>query len=306
MSLPRVRYVVPSFNQGRYLRETLESALRQDHPALEVVVLDGASTDETLDVLRSIHDPRLRWVSEPDRGQVDAIQKGLALDGPPFEFFNWLGSDDLLAGPTVTSTLVARAQETGADVVYGEGEFIDQGGRPLGRYRTGPATPAALREEGSTICQPSALIRVDALRRVGGLDSALHSVLDYDLWLRLADAGARFERVADVTSCYRLHGESKTSAGRVRAHTELFRLFAARGERVSVTLFDGAFRECVLLPARGEYEFPQDVGRRLPWTLLYRALRLSTRSSRLQGLLPALFREPAPGEFERVFRDRLR
>jgi glycosyltransferase involved in cell wall biosynthesis len=287
---PRVRYVIPSYNQGRYLREAVQSLLDQDYPCLDVIVCDGRSSDESVAVLQSFHDSRLRWLSEPDGGQTDAILKGLDYPGEPFRYFNWLGSDDVLADAAAVSRLVECAEATGADVVYGEGEYIDSDGVPTGRYALGDANPESL-QHGCPICQPSALIRVAALRRAGGLRRRWHSVMDYDLWLRLADAGATFVRRPEVVSRYRIHKDSKTVAGRAVTYREIFELFAERGRRVQWGLFEGAFRECVWSARTGREHVPPG-WRGWPFRTVRKLCWLACRLAPLQRRVPLLFRPP--------------
>lgn len=291
---PKVRYVIPSYNQGAYLGEAVRSVLAQDYDHLELIVCDGASTDNSVEVLRSFPDPRLRWVSERDGGQTAAILKGLGLPGPTpgdYVYFNWLGSDDLLAGPTVVSALVRTLESGPADVAYGEGEYIDADGNPTGLYRLGPADPQSLRQF-CTICQPSALIRKAAYDRAGGLDASLTSIMDYDLWLRLSDTGARFVRVPGVISRYRIHRDSKTASIRTVTFREIFTRFAERGERVGWETFADALRDCVWSPLTGRSGEPDRTPAGLAFKLLRRVIWWGCRSPAVQRRVPRLFRPP--------------
>ena len=289
-SLPWVRYVVPSFNQGRYLKAALDSLLNQSYPYLEVVVVDGLSSDESVQILRDIRDPRLKWVSEKDDGQVDAIQKGLIFPGSPFKYFNWLGSDDLLYGPEVLTRLVNEAEKSHAAVVYGEGEYIDGQGTPLGRYAVGAATHEALSHY-STLCQPSALIEYASFLRVGGLNKRWSSIMDLDLWLRLVTAGCKFVRVPEIISQYRIHKDSKTASFRLHTFREIFALFAERGERVGMTTFHDAFMECFWTPMTGLEKIPGGpVG--MSFKLFRKILWHGSRFPWFEKRVSILFRQP--------------
>lgn len=231
---PLVRYVIPSFNQGRYLKAAIESVLSQDYPALELIVVDGASTDESIDILRTINDPRLTWISEPDNGQADAIDKGFHLKPESnFKYWNWLGSDDVLASNSAVSQLVEAAESSGAAIVYGEGEYINENGVPTGIYGTEEFSYERLIHR-CFICQPSVLISAKDYREVGGLNPKLQSIMDYDLWLRFATSNRYFHRIPTIVSKYRIHSNSKTAALRQTTYTEIFRLFSSKNQRFHI------------------------------------------------------------------------
>src|SRR5438309_5772154 len=125
-SLPLVSVVTPSLNQGAYIEETIRSVLDQDYPRIEHIVVDGGSTDGTLEILRRY--PHLTWVSEPDGGQADAVNKGFRLaEG---EIFGWLNADDLYLPGTI-SAAVAVLRETGCGLVHGGWRQIDEEGKTI-------------------------------------------------------------------------------------------------------------------------------------------------------------------------------
>ena len=121
--MPSVSIIVPSLNQGAFIGQTVHSILGQDFGELECVVMDGGSTDDTLDILRSINDPRLTWVSEPDRGQSDAINKGLQRASG--QFLSYLNSDDVLLPGAVSSAVAAFDRLPEADLIAGDLLFIN-------------------------------------------------------------------------------------------------------------------------------------------------------------------------------------
>jgi glycosyltransferase involved in cell wall biosynthesis len=206
---PLVSIVTPGRNQGAFLEATLKSVLEQDYPAIEYVVIDGASSDGSPEIIRRYSDRLAYWVSEPDRGQSDAINKGWGhCTG---EIFAWLNSDDLLLPGAVASAMRVLDAHPEVGVVYGDTHFIDAAGAPAG-------TPPPRRDfefervligAENPIAQPSAFIRRRVLDEVGFLDPSLHYFMDWDLWLRI---GARYPvmHVPELWSSYRLHPESKT------------------------------------------------------------------------------------------------
>jgi glycosyltransferase involved in cell wall biosynthesis len=225
-----VSIITPSFNQGAFVGRAIESVLCQDPGTrtLEYVVVDGGSTDSTLDVFQSYAD-RLRWISEPDRGQADAINKGLlATSG---DVIGWLNSDDVyLPGALRTACNFLDAHPS-VDLVYGEADYIDERDRVIGRYPTEPFDVARLTET-CYLCQPAVFFRRRLIERFGLLDARLHYTLDYEYWLRVAHGGATFAHVPEVLAASRLHPNTKTHAGRLKTHQEMNWMMAEHLGRV--------------------------------------------------------------------------
>jgi glycosyltransferase involved in cell wall biosynthesis len=218
-SPPIVTVVTPSLNQGRFIRETIESVLSQSYPAIEYIVMDGGSTDGTVEILREYGD-RVRWVSRPDRGQAQAVNEGWR--GSRGAILAYLNSDDTYLPEAVERAVASLCEHPDAVAVYGEGYHVDEGGRVLERYPTEPFSLLRL-EETCFICQPTVFLRREAVERVGFLDEALQYCMDYDLWIRLARVGS-FAFVPIFLATTRLHAETKTLGQSVRVHTEILRM----------------------------------------------------------------------------------
>lgn len=241
----RLWIVTPSFNQAAYLRETLSSVLSQTGPfELRHVVVDGGSTDGSVELMASTDDPRLTWTTGPDAGQSDAVNKGLAAvdmaDPAGGDVVGWLNSDDLYL-PGALAEVARTFADPAVQWAVGRYRVIDDAGRPirqsivrykerfLRRYRY----RQLLRE--NFIAQPAVFWRVGFGRAVGRLDVSLHYTMDYDLWLRMGQRAA--PRLIDrELAAFRVHGSSKT--GRInRAQFDEGYTVAARhaaGDRVSL------------------------------------------------------------------------
>jgi glycosyltransferase involved in cell wall biosynthesis len=206
---PLVSIVIPSYNQGRFLAETLDSVFAQDYRPLEVLVLDGASQDESVAVLRR-HDgrPGFWWKSEPDKGVVDAVNQGLARARG--EVCGILSSDDCYTPGAVRAGVEALGAEPARLVVYADAEYMDAVGRTTGRTQVGPYSLENLLSRRTFILQSSAFFLTRTAREVGGWRPAVSYVADNDLWLRLALVGP-FARVEGVWSRYRFHEAQRDS-----------------------------------------------------------------------------------------------
>jgi glycosyltransferase involved in cell wall biosynthesis len=216
---PLVSIVTPSYNQGRFIKETIESVLSQDYRPVEYLVFDGGSTDETREILQGYGD-RFFWVSEKDKGQSNAINKGWGRARG--EILAWLNSDDIYL-PGAISKAVAFLQahpEYGA--VYGEGYHVEEDGKIIERYPTEPFDRKRLTET-CYICQPTVFIRRAVLRGIGFLDEDLRYCMDYDLWFRIA---RRYDwgYLPEYLACTRFYGETKTLGQKVQVHREILAL----------------------------------------------------------------------------------
>lgn len=215
-----ITVVTPSYNQGRYIAETIESVLEQEGDFhLDYVIVDGGSTDDSVEIIRcyerllnegswqvKCRGINYRWVSEKDRGQADAIMKGFNMaEG---EILAWLNSDDTYLPGALSRIGDVFAREPETSVLYGRTWFTDAKGEVIGKYPTEPFDHTRLAVF-NLICQPSAFFKKSALTEVGGLDMDLHYVMDYDLWIRLARR-FDFRYLPEFLSTYRLHEESKT------------------------------------------------------------------------------------------------
>jgi len=200
-----VSIVTPSLDQGRYLREALDSVRAQTHRPIEHIVVDGGSTDGSIEILRERDD--VRWVSEPDRGQSHALNKGFAT--ATGDVLGWLNADDAYLPDAVASGLEAL-ESSNAALVYADVERVNDDRVNPRRIRSRPAWDLWTElNDGNGIFSPSVFFTRAAFEAVGGLDESLHLTMDYDLWLRI---GKRFSvrHVDDVWSVQRIHDDAKT------------------------------------------------------------------------------------------------
>ena len=190
---------------ARYLPEAIESVLTQDYPRIEYIVVDGGSTDGTLEILERYKN-RLTYTSGRDRGPSDAAFQGLRRAHG--DIIAWVNADDSYLPGAVRTAVEYLAAHPDADVVYGEGWWIDEDGAVISRYPTLPFDAKVL-ERDCFICQPSAFLRASAYRRTE-LDPEVARSFDYDLWIRMQKAGCRFESIPQYLANSRIHGGSKT------------------------------------------------------------------------------------------------
>jgi glycosyltransferase involved in cell wall biosynthesis len=207
---PRISIVTPSLNQARYVAETIESVMAQDYPALEHIVIDGGSRDGTLDILARY--PHLRVVSEPDRGQAEAVNKGFRL--ATGAICGILNSDDSLLPGALRRVAQEIDPAHGRAVVMGRCRFVDERGRALGIEH--PCHFESHRRvlevwKGHAIPQPAVFWAREVWEACGPMDETLRSAwIDYDLFCRFSRS-YRFHVVDQVLATYRLHAESKTA-----------------------------------------------------------------------------------------------
>jgi hypothetical protein len=216
LAAPVVTIVVPSFEQGRFLADALESALAQDVP-VEIFVADGGSRDGSVEVIHRFEDRLAGWRSGPDRGQAAAINESVARGSAPYVC--WLNSDDLLLPGALGALVRALESAPEAPVAYGRAwNLFDATGRRK------PVWVEAFDERRLAlrciVCQPATLIRRSAWEAVGGLDESLHMALDYDLWWRLYRRFGPFRFVDQFVAVNREHDATKTRRYRARHYRE--------------------------------------------------------------------------------------
>lgn len=221
MQLPSLTVITPSYNQGSFIGQTVESVLSQQYPGLSYLVMDGGSTDDTLAVLAPYTD-RLTLVSEHDRGQTDAINKGL--HRATGDIVCWLNSDDYLLPGALHTVGAYFARNPGVQWLTADCLIVDAAGQaiqqPIRHYKRvlRQLTPAAYLGVTNAVCQPSTFWRRSVHERVGYLDETLHYTMDYDFWLRLA-RDSRPAVLDEPVSAFRIHGASKGGS----QYTEQFR-----------------------------------------------------------------------------------
>lgn len=202
---PTVSIITPSFNQGNFIGQTIDSVLEQDYPSIEYIVVDGGSTDNTHDILKQYED-RIQWISEPDSGQANAINKGFGMASGEILF--WLNSDDILLPGAVSRVMACFRENPAAGLVYGQCRYIDECGEVVGRFPTEPFDFKRLAMF-TFIPQPSTFFRRTAYEASGGLDETLRYSLDFDLWVKITRSHTAVY-LPEILSAYRLHGDSKT------------------------------------------------------------------------------------------------
>src|ERR1044071_5286481 len=215
-----VSIITPSYNQALYLEQTIQSVLGQDYPRLEYIVVDGASTDNSFEIIKKYNDRLAYWISEKDSGQAEAINKGFVRASG--EILGWLNSDDYYLPNTIA--VVVKCFEENPDVVmvYGDMLAVDGDGRTLNVLKYKQLSLEDL------LCfqivgQPSVFFRRTALEKTGLLDTSFHFMLDHHLWIRLAHQGGILH-VPQVWSAARYHAAAKNRARAAEFGREAFRV----------------------------------------------------------------------------------
>lgn len=207
--LPLVSILTPSFNQGAFIADTLESVRNQDYPRIEHIVMDGGSSDGTLDVIRAFAGSYdLRWVSEPDAGQSAAVNKALAMARG--DIVGWLNSDDVFLFRDTISRAVARFRASDTDVLVGDVAFLDRDGTIVQFFGEGRFSRRGLIAGTYNPGQPAIFLGREVLLQ-NPLREDLHDAMDLDLWLRLSRT-YRVRSVAETFAGTRMYPAAKSSS----------------------------------------------------------------------------------------------
>ena len=221
LELPSVSIVTPSFNQARFLEATIQSVLAQDYPKIEYIVVDGGSKDGSIDIIKRYSDQLAWWVSESDRGQTDAINKGF--ERATGDIFAWLNSDDTYEHSAVSDAVVFLQENPEVGLVYGDANFIDADGKVIGKFNAQQTNLTRLQRGGVYIPQQSAFWRAKLWHEVGPMDPSFYFAMDYDLWVRLARV-SEIRYTPQLWANFRLHGEAKTISADERCWPEMLRV----------------------------------------------------------------------------------
>ena len=221
-NLPLVSIITPSFNQARYLEATINSVLGQDYPSIEYIIVDGGSTDESADIIKK-HEGRIAWwVSEQDKGQTDAINKGF--NRATGDILAWINSDDTYNPGAVSAAVKYLFENPEVAMVYADCNFIDENDKVIGKFNAAQTDYRRLREGYVHIPQQTMFFRAKYWKELGPLDPSFYFAMDYDLWTRIA-AHAPFKYLAGHTwANFRLHTSGKTVAADDRCWPEMIRV----------------------------------------------------------------------------------
>lgn len=220
--LPLVSIVTPSFNQAEYLEATIQSVLTQDYPRIEYIVIDGGSTDGSVDVIQKYQSSLAFWVSEQDKGQTDAINKGF--NRAKGDILAWINSDDTYNPKAVGEAVLYLMENPDVAMVYADCDFIDEQGRVIGKFASRQTDYKKLRQGYVHIPQQTMFFRAKYWKEVGPLDPSFYFAMDYDLWVRIA-ARAPIKYLPGRTwANFRIHTSSKTNVNDERGWKEMLRV----------------------------------------------------------------------------------
>lgn len=218
--------ITVSYNQGRFIRENIESVLRQGYANFEHIIIDGGSTDGTIAILKEY--PHLNWVSEPDNGQSDGLNKGFRK--ATGDIIAWINSDDALAPGAMTAVNDFFKANPDKHVVTGNQIIIDGESNFMRRVPAEAFTAEHLMNERSSVMQNSTFFRKEVLDTVGLLDETLHYAMDHELFLRIAKRYTSYALPADL-AYFRIWEESKTHTSQIKFFREQLRLRRAHGAK---------------------------------------------------------------------------
>lgn len=242
-NLPLVSIITPSYNQAEFLEETILSVLGQDYPNIEYFIVDGGSTDGSLEIIRRHEDSLTGWLSEADMGQTDAVNKGFTMANG--EIFAWLNSDDTYLPGAVWEAVRFLQNNPHIGMVYGKAYYINEHSEPVALYPAGPTDHVGLRRGVNTIPQQTMFFRSRLWKMVGPLDPSFYYAMDYDLWTRISSV-TQIAFHDEFMANFRLQNASKSMNEANRCWPEMVQVhFRDGGTRFSILFFKYLIRRLV-------------------------------------------------------------
>lgn len=251
--LPLVSIITPSFNQSRFLEAAINSVLSQDYPRIEYMIVDGGSSDGSVDIIKK-YEPKLGWwVSEKDAGQTDAINKGFSrAEG---QIFAWLNSDDTYEPSAVSRAVGFLLEHPSVGMVYGDANYINEQGNILGKFPAAQTDDRLLRQGYVHIPQQAAFFKGDLWRTVGPLDRTFFFAMDYDLWRRLAKLTTIHYWKGQVLANFRIHPGGKSFIADDRCWPEMLRVHYREGGSLFSVIVIKYYLRKVLAPFWNWYKW---------------------------------------------------
>lgn len=222
MSNLKFSIVTPSFNQAAYIEATIRSVLEQDYQHVEYIIIDGASLDGSVDVIKKYEKKLAAWISEEDNGQTDALNKGFHL--ATGDIFAWINSDDTYEPGTFKAVAEFFERNPEIGMVYGDAHFIDDEGKRIGKFPAAQTDYARLRAGYVHIPQQAAFFRAEVWKKVGPLDPDFYFAMDYDLWIRIAKIAKIVYLPGKFWANFRLHTQAKTISADDRCWPEMLKV----------------------------------------------------------------------------------
>lgn len=221
---PSIGIVIPTYNMAATLAETIDSILSQNYINLDLYVVDGASNDETVTLLKGYGD-QLRWISESDTGQTNAINKGMnALN---CDIVKWVNADDRLLPGSLKTVADFFTQNPDIDFLYGDIEFINHQGKLLGRHYEPSFSKFILLYGHNLFADPSCFWRQDVYKTIGLFDESFKYSMDYELWVKLVRAGKQFGQIKQALAQYRVEKGNASIANQSIMRIEHFDILSA-------------------------------------------------------------------------------
>ena len=222
----KISVITPSYNQVKYLEQTILSVLDQSYSNFEYIIIDGGSSDGSVKIIKKYQKYLTYWISEKDNGQSHAINKGFKrVTG---DIVGWIGSDDYYEPDCFLKVVEAFQKDEAIGVVYGDNNLVDENNNILKVYSIPDISADKLLKGNPNVVQPGSFYRRIFLNKVGLLDESLKYVMDYDLWVRLGKI-SKIYHISKILANFRLHPESKTEMQKVFFAKEIFRVKSRYG-----------------------------------------------------------------------------